>query len=362
MGAGARLRRYHPERPGCFVCQSPLAHGMIMSYRNNDWDDSHSSQLLSIVVPCYNESEVIGLFYQAIRPVVESLVDLDYEIVFVDDGSTDDTLDQLNGIAAVNSNVRVGSLSRNFGHQITLTAGLDFARGDAVIMMDSDLQHPPALIPKLVQWWREGYDVVSAVRLRTQGDTWFKNFSSRSFYVLLNALSGTKVPPGAADFCLISGRVRQALLDMPERHRFLRGMISWAGFRRTLVPYEAPRRAAGKTKYGLVKMVSLALDAIFSFSAEPLRLALRAGVVIALLGFGYLGWTLIYGYLLHGLVPGYASLIGVMLILGGCQLAFIGLIGQYLARVFEQVKGRPIYLVKQRPAAARRPAGVSHEA
>ena len=318
-----------------------------------------ATPLLSIVVPCYNESEVIGLFFRAIRPVLESLGDLDYEIVFVDDGSVDDTLDQLNQIAEVDSHVQVCSLSRNFGHQITLTAGLDFAQGDAVIMMDSDLQHPPSLIPELVQKWREGYDVVSAVRLRTKGDTWFKNLTSRGFYVLLNALSGTKVPPGAADFCLISGRIRQALLDMPERHRFLRGMISWAGYRRALVPYEAPRRAAGRTKYSLVKMVSLALDAIFSFSAEPLRLALRAGVVIVLLGFGYLAWTLIYGYLMNGLVPGYASLIGVTLILGGCQLAFIGLIGQYLARVFEQVKGRPIYLVKQRPSAARRPAAAS---
>jgi len=308
------------------------------------------------VVPCYNESEVIGIFYRAIRPVLDSLADLDHEIVFVDDGSSDDTLAQLNSMAQGDPSVRVCSLSRNFGHQITLTAGLDFADGDAVIMMDSDLQHPPSLIPSLVSRWREGYDVVSAVRQRTEGESWFKNFTSRGFYTLLNALSGTKVPPGAADFCLVSARVRQALIDMPERHRFLRGMISWVGFRRVLVPYEAPPRAAGKTKYSLVKMMALALDAVFSFSAEPLRLALRAGVAIALLGFVYLAWTLIYGYLINGLVPGYASLIGVVLILGGFQLAFIGLIGQYLARVFEEVKGRPVYLLKQRPADGRRAA------
>jgi glycosyltransferase involved in cell wall biosynthesis len=310
--------------------------------------------LLSVVVPCYNESEVIGIFYRALRPVLESLADLNHEIVFVDDGSTDDTLAQLNSIAQSDSSVRVCSLSRNFGHQISLTAGLDFAEGDAVIMMDSDLQHPPALIPALVSRWREGYDVVSAVRQRTAGESWFKNFTSRGFYVLLNALSSTQVPPGAADFCLVTARVRQALIDMPERHRFLRGMISWVGFRRVLVPYEAPSRAAGKTKYSPAKMVALALDAVFSFSAEPLRLALRAGVAIALMGFAYLAWTLIYGYVIHGLVPGYASLIAVVLILGGFQLAFIGLIGQYLARVFEEVKGRPVYLLKQRPADARR--------
>jgi dolichol-phosphate mannosyltransferase len=280
--------------------------------------------------------------------------------VFVDDGSADDTLDQLNLIAENDPAVRVCSLSRNFGHQITLTAGLDAAVGDAVIMMDADLQHPPSLIPELVRKWREGYDVVSAIRLRTAGETWFKGATSRGFYTLLNSLSGTKVPPGAADFCLISRRVCKSLQDMPERHRFLRGMISWAGYRRAFVPYESPPRAAGKTKYSLVKMVTLALDAVFSFSAEPLRLALRVGLMIIFLGFFYLAWTLIYGYLIHGLVPGYASLIGVIMILGGTQLAFIGLIGQYLARVFEEVKGRPIYLLKQEPAAPRRVASASH--
>ncbi len=315
--------------------------------------------LLSVIAPCYNESEVVGLFYRELRPVLESLENLDFEILLIDDGSSDDTLDQLNRIAEGDPTVRVLSLSRNFGHQITLTAGLDFAVGDAVIMMDSDLQHPPSLVPVLVQKWREGYDVVSAVRVRTEGETWFKGFTSRGFYTLLNALSGTKVPQGAADFCLISRRVCDSLNDMPERHRFLRGLISWAGFKRTLVPYESPQRAAGQTKYSLVKMVTLALDAVFSFSAEPLRLALRAGLTVTFGGFVYLAWTLIYGYLIKGLVPGYASLIGVTMILGGSQLIFIGLIGQYLARVFEQVKGRPIYLLKQEPAEPRRRATAS---
>jgi glycosyltransferase involved in cell wall biosynthesis len=317
-------------------------------------------KLLSVVAPCYNESEVIGLFYAAVRPVLDTLEDLDYEILFVDDGSTDDTLDKLNEIAEQDPAVRVCSLSRNFGHQITLTAGLDHAAGDAVIMMDSDLQHPPSLVPVLVSKWREGYDIVSAVRKRTEGEALFKGGTSRAFYWLLNALSGTKVPQGAADFCLISRRVCDALKEMPERHRFLRGLISWVGFPRALVPYEAPQRAAGQTKYSLVKMVTLALDAVFSFSVEPLRLALRAGLTVTLGGFVYLFYTLIYGYFIKGLVPGYASLIGVTMILGGSQLIFIGLIGQYLARVFEQVKGRPIYLLKQPPASPRRPATGAH--
>ena len=313
--------------------------------------------LLSVVVPCYNESEVIGLFYRTLRPVLDSLENLDVEVIFADDGSSDDTLAQLNQIAAQDVAVRVCSLSRNFGHQIALTAGLDCAEGDAVVMMDSDLQHPPALIPELVRKWREGYEVVSAVRQRTEDEGWFKNLTSRGFYALLNRLSGTKVPPGAADFRLISRRVCLALRAMPERHRFLRGLVSWVGFRRTLVPFEAPRRAAGRSKYGLVRMIAFALDGVFSISAEPLRLALRLGLAITLLGFVYLAWTLIQGYVLHALVPGYSSLIGVTLILGGCQLAFIGLIGQYLARVFEEVKGRPIYLLKQEPRAARRSVG-----
>jgi polyisoprenyl-phosphate glycosyltransferase len=316
---------------------------------------------LSVIVPCYNEAEVIDLFYREIRRVLEGLESADCELVFVDDGSSDSTLEKLNRIAEQDPVVRVCSLSRNFGHQIALTAGLDAAAGEAVIMMDADLQHPPALIPVLVRKWREGYDVVSGIRDRTEGETWFKSRTSRGFYSLLNFLSATKVPQGAADFCLISRRVARSLQKMPERHRFLRGLISWAGFRRAFVHYESPRRAAGRTKYSLIKMITLALDAVFSFSAEPLRLALRVGVVITSLGFAYLAWTLIQGYLQHNLVPGYSSLIAVTLIMGGCQLVFIGVIGQYLARVFEEVKGRPIYLLKQEPRPARFPAAKGNQ-
>lgn len=314
-------------------------------------------QLLSVVVPCFNESEVIEIFYRALKQVLAGIDALDHEIVFVDDGSADDTLDRLNRIMAADPTARVCSLSRNFGHQIALTAGMDAAVGDAVIIMDSDMQHPPSLIPELVRQWRAGYDVVSAVRQQTAGESWFKGVTSRGFYRLLNSMSGTKVPQGAADFCLLSARVCASLRGMPERHRFLRGLVSWVGFKRVLIPYVAPERAAGKTKYSLVKMVTLALDAVFSFSAEPLRLALRAGLVVAFGGFVYLAYTLISGYVHNTLVPGYASLIGVVLILGGFQLAFFALITQYMARVFEEVKGRPIYLLKQEPPAPKRSGG-----
>ncbi len=323
--------------------------------RDTAVDDSATGRrrLVSIVVPCYNESEVIGLFYRELRRVLDSVADLDFEVMFVDDGSGDDTLERLNEIARGDAAVRVCSLSRNFGHQVALTAGLDFASGDAVVMMDADLQHPPALIPALIEKWRSGFDVVSALRQSTDDESWFKRSTSRGFYAVVNLLSSTKIPYGAADFCLLSRRVCDSLRMMPERHRFLRGLISWVGFDRAFVPYQAPPRAAGQSKYTVVKMTAMALDAVFSFSSEPLRLALRLGLAIVAAGFAYLAWTLIKGYLLNALVPGYASLIGVTMILGGCQLAFIGLIGQYLARVFEEVKHRPVYLLKQEPSKPR---------
>lgn len=311
-------------------------------------------RLVSIVSPCYNEAEVIDLFYEELRRVVDGLPEYDFELILVDDGSADRTLEALNRIAEWDRRVRVASFSRNFGHQIALTAGLDFATGDAVIMMDSDLQHPPSLIPQLIRRWREGHDIVSAVRDDTEGVSIYKKASSRAFYWLINALGAVHIPHGAADFCLVSRRVARALHGMRERHRFLRGMIAWSGFSRALVPYRAAARAAGQSKYTLVKMLGMALDAILSFSTVPIRLAARVGVLITGLGFAYLAWNLIKAFVTGQMAPGWASLIAVTMILGGSQLMFIGLIGQYLARVFEELKGRPMYILKQEPAP---PAG-----
>ena len=211
------------------------------------------------------------------------------------------------------------------------------------------------MIPELVRQWRAGHDVVNAIRQRTDGEGWFKGLTSRGFYALLNALSGTKVPAGAADFCLLSRRVCQSLRDMPERHRFLRGLVSWAGFDRAFVPYVAGRRSGPPATPSTAWSRWWAWRSTPSSRSPPshcVSLCARASAS-PFLGFVYLAWTLIYGYLLGGLVPGYSSLIGVTMILGGCQLMFIGLIGQYLARVFEEVKGRPIYLLKQEPPEAR---------
>jgi len=313
-------------------------------------EDAYRPRLISIVSPCYNEADVIGLFYDELRRVLDSLAEYDFELVFVDDGSKDRTLEVLNRIAAGDHRVRVASFSRNFGHQIALTAGLDFAAGDAVIMMDSDLQHPPALIPDLVRLWRDGHDIVSAVREDTEGVSAFKKASSRSFYWLINALSTVHIPHGAADFCLVSRRVAREIRGMRERHRFLRGMIAWSGFSRAFVPYRAAARAAGESKYNMFKMVALALDAIVSFSTVPIRVATRVGFVVTALGFAYLAWNLINAFVTRQLAPGWGSLIAITMMMSGTQLMFIGLIGQYLARVFEELKGRPMYILKQEPA------------
>jgi dolichol-phosphate mannosyltransferase len=315
---------------------------------------SGSRQVLCVVCPCYNEAEVVRAFYDCLKAEVQKLPSLRHRLLFVDDGSSDETLDELNRIAADDPSVEVYSLSRNFGHQVALTAGLDAARGDAVVMMDSDLQHPPALIPELVEQWRRGADIVSAVRRKTADETWLKRLTSRGFYKVINALSDTHIPDGAADFCLLSRRAHRALRAMPERHRFLRGLVSWMGFNRVFVEYDAPARAAGKSKYTLRHMLKLASNAVFSFSAAPLQMASRVGALAMTAGLVYLAYIVGRYLLYHDLVPGWSSVVCSIVILGGLQLIFIGLIGEYLARTFEEVKGRPLYLFKQRPR--RRPA------
>src|SRR3989441_4043030 len=231
------------------------------------------TQLLCVVTPCYNEEEVIEKFYEALKPVLKSLPGLNHRIIFVDDGSRDRTLEKLNALGARDPAVHVYALSRNFGHQIALTAGLDAARGDAVIMMDSDLQHPPGLIPDMIRLWREGHDVVSAVRQATEKSGLFKGLTSAVFYWLINFLSDTSIVRGAADFCLLSRQAHRALRRLPERHRFLRGMVSWIGFWRTFLQFEAPDRPAGRSKCTFLKMAHLALNATLDLSIMPVRLA-----------------------------------------------------------------------------------------
>lgn len=306
---------------------------------------------LVVVAPCFNEASVIEAFYERLAAALDGLDGLEWRLVAVDDGSTDGTLDRLNAIAARDARVRVYALSRNFGHQVALTAGLDVADGDAVVVMDSDLQHPPDVIPAFVRLWREGYDVVSGIRLATADAGWFKRATARGFYWLINRLSDVEIVPNAADFCLLSRRAHRALAAMPERHRFLRGMVSWIGFRRGFVEFAAGSRPAGESKYTTVKMVGFAFDALMSFSAHPMRVAARIGTALVVPGMAYLAYVVLRYQLRGDLVPGWGSTISVLLVIGGMQLVFIGLIGEYLARIFEQTKQRPLYFFKQEPPA-----------
>jgi dolichol-phosphate mannosyltransferase len=308
----------------------------------------HTASDLTIIVPCYNEAEIVERFCAELVSVLERL-DMTWRVCFIDDGSTDSTLERLNHLAKADHRIRVYSLSRNFGHQVALSAGLDVTAGSPVVMMDADLQHPPALIPQMIALWRKGYDVVSAVREETEDATWFKAATANAFYRLINRFGETPIVPGAADFCLLSPRAHQAICAMPERHRFLRGMVSWIGFNRTYVPFQAPRRSAGQSKYTTLKMVSLAVDALFSFSAAPMRMATRCGLALLVPGALYFLYILARYVALDDFVRGWGSLIGTLMIIGGVQLIFIGMVGEYLARIFEESKRRPLYFFKQTP-------------
>lgn len=306
-----------------------------------------SSGSLCVVTPCFNEGEVIERFHTAL---VEALGTLDFVVIYVDDGSSDNTLEILNRIAAADRRARVFSLSRNFGHQIALSAGLDVADADAVVLLDSDLQHPPSLIPEMLRLWQQdGCDVVSAVRRSSDGASWFKRWSASGFYWLINRLSDTPIVSGGADFCLLSRRAHRALLAMPERHRFLRGMVAWIGFRRTNILFDAPQRVGGKPKYTVFKSMGLAWDAILSFSSTPMRLAVRVGAGVSAVGSLYLAYVLARYFIYQDLERGWGSLMAVLLVMSGTNLMFIGLMGEYVVRVFEEAKRRPLYFFKQDP-------------
>jgi glycosyltransferase involved in cell wall biosynthesis len=312
------------------------------------------AQRLCVVTPCFNEAEVLPLFYEAVRDVLRSIADLEYRLIFVDDGSHDGTLAVLNQLAVQDPCVRAYSLSRNFGHQVALSAGLDAARGDAIVLMDCDLQHPPALIPQFVELWRQGNDIVSAVREDTADASCWKRWTSTGFYWLMNRISDTRVVCGAADFCLLSRRAQEALQQMPERDRFLRGMVSWIGFRRAFVPFRAPARAAGHSKYDLRRMLNLATAATLSLSTAPLRWATRVGSACILAA---IAWLAILAVTLTG--PGWPWAAALGVALQGLQMVFLGIVGEYVGRTFHQVRARPLYLLKQSPCKGARRLSVN---
>lgn len=306
--------------------------------------------LVSVVVPCYNEEPVIRETHDRLLSVLEQLKPDAFEILYVNDGSSDRTLNILEELQVTDNRIRVLSFSRNFGHQIAVTAGLDHAVGDAVVLIDADLQDPPAVILEMVARWRDGYHVVYGMRTDRSGETRFKMWTAKLFYRLLNRLSDVTIPLDVGDFRLMDRQVVDALSAMPERDRYLRGMVSWVGFRQIAVMYKREPRFAGESKYPVFKMLKFATDGIISFSIVPLRLAVWAGVAAICLAFGGIIYALVlrlYFSETHW-VRGWTSTFVAILFLGGTQLIFLGFIGEYIGRIYGEVKRRPLYVLQER--------------
>jgi glycosyltransferase involved in cell wall biosynthesis len=301
---------------------------------------------LSVVVPMYNEELNIDYLFERLVPVLDRL-NLKYEIVCVDDGSKDNTLNYLVEHHRRNPAIKVVNLSRNFGKEIALTAGIDHATGAAVVPIDADLQDPPELIEELVAKWREGYDVVYATRRLRRGESWFKRLSANAFYQTIGRMSPVEIPRNTGDFRLLDRRVVDALKQLPERNRFMKGLFAWVGFKQTSILYDRPQRYKGVTKWNYRRLWRLAIDGITSFSFLPLKVWSYIGLSLSLLAFIYASFLIIRTLILGIDVPGYASLMVAVLFLGGVQLLSLGIIGEYLGRVYEEVKRRPLYLVRE---------------
>jgi dolichol-phosphate mannosyltransferase len=317
-------------------------------------------RLLSVVVPCANEEEVLAHTHARLTAVLESLLDLNFEIVYVDDGSTDTTPQVLRKLQNQDGRVRVVRLSRNFGHQVAITAGMEHAAGDAVVVSDADLQDPPEVIAEFVKAWKQGYDVAYGVRVAREGETHFKLWTAKLFYRLLGRLSDTEIPLDSGDFRLLDRKVLDALVAMPEHDRYIRGMVSWLGFSQASVPYHRAAREAGRTKFSLFKMARFGADGIVSFSTLPLRLASWLGFVVSGIALSGVVWALYSRLFGKNWVQGWASVTIAILFLGGVQLICLGIIGEYLGRTYGEAKRRPLYVVRERlgfEADMERPEG-----
>ena len=308
--------------------------------------------LLSIVVPAYNEEEVLAEFHRRLSAALGSPPG-EAEIIYVNDGSTDRTLDAMRRLRAADPRVAILDLSRNFGKEIAMTAGLDHARGDAVVVIDADLQDPPELIPELVKHWLDGYDVVYAKRIGREGEGVFKKASAYVFYRLIQMMSRTAIPEDTGDYRLLSRRAVESLNKVREQHRFMKGIFAWIGYAQKEVPYQREARAKGQTKWNYWRLWNFALEGITSFTIGPLKVASYLGLATALVAFIY-ALRVIYKTIVYGdPVAGYPSLMVVMLFLGGIQLMTLGVIGEYLGRVFDESKQRPLYFVKNYSPATK---------
>jgi dolichol-phosphate mannosyltransferase len=306
--------------------------------------------LISIVLPCYNEAKLLPETQRRLEALAQKLAKERFEFIYIDDGSRDETATVLHDMSLADDRVKGLRLSRNFGHQVATTAGLEHASGDAVVIMDADLQDPPEVIVQMYARWLEGYHVAYGQREERAGETRFKLWSAKMFYRLVNRMSPVAIPNDTGDFRLMDRSVVEAILRMPERDRFLRGMVSWVGFRQVAVPYRREPRLAGESKYPLVKMVRFATDAVLSFSFTPLRLAIWCGF----LGLGLALCGILYALALRFFfdpshwVPGWASIFVAVLFMGGVQLISLGIIGEYVGRIYGEVKQRPLYFIRER--------------
>ncbi|MEB3299791.1 MAG: glycosyltransferase family 2 protein [Candidatus Sericytochromatia bacterium] len=301
---------------------------------------------VSVVAPCFDEEEGLPALKSRVISVLEALGS-PWEFILVDDGSRDRTFELMRDFAAADSRIKTIGLSRNFGHQIAATAGLDHATGDAIILIDADLQDPPELIPEMISLWRQGWDVVYAQRRTRFGETAFKRWTAQAFYRILKRLTNVHIPVDTGDFRLMDRQVVDALRRLPERHRFLRGLVSWVGFRQTGLLFDRAERHSGTTKYPLRKMIAFALDGLTGFSFVPLQVASWLGVWVSLAAFLAICWVLWETLVQHGTVPGWSSLMVAILFIGGVQLLTIGLIGEYIGRILDEVRQRPLYFVRE---------------
>jgi glycosyltransferase involved in cell wall biosynthesis len=302
--------------------------------------------VLSIIIPVYNEEEVLAEFYRRIVGVL-SKIDLPYELVFVNDGSQDSTLLLLESLSQQNASVVVIDLSRNFGKEVAVSAGIDFCRGDAVVIIDADLQDPPELIPELIKQWQHGYDNVYARRISREGESKLKKISAYLFYRFMRGMTHFDIPADTGDYRLLSRRAIDALKQLPERNRFMKGLYAWIGYSAVAVNYRRDPRYAGKTKWNYWKLWNFALEGITSFTEVPLKLASYVGGLMAFTAFCYGVYIIVKTFFLGNDVPGYPSLIVTILFLGGIQLVFIGVLGEYLGRAFAELKQRPLYFVNK---------------
>jgi polyisoprenyl-phosphate glycosyltransferase len=302
---------------------------------------------ISILIPAYNEQEVIHQLFERLNTVLKSLKLYDFEILFVNDGSSDSTIEIIKALRQRDTRICFVDLSRNFGKETAMIAGLDYASGDAVIIIDADLQDPPELIPEMIRYWEQGYDDIYAKRRSRAGETWIKKLTANTFYKLLKQMTRIPIQENTGDFRLLDRRCVEALKKIRETQRYTKGMFSWIGYNKKEILFDRDPRAAGETKWNYLKLMNLAIEGITSFTTAPLRLSSLIGCFISIIAFIYMGWIIAKTLLFGESVQGYPSLMTAVLFLGGIQLISLGVIGEYLGRVFNETKGRPLYFVNE---------------